>query len=286
MRLFPAWARVLGLDDVQLVGCDLPIHAERERYREVVERIKSDERTRGGLITTHKIDLFEACRDLFDSVDEYAQLCGETSCLAKREGKFWAFATDPISAGRALAEFYPAEGSGEVLCLGGGGSAVAITSHLIKRRAASRIVVVNRTAGRLDAMQRIHAELDSKTRLEYVENSDPHINDGLISDLPTGSLVINATGMGKDRPGSPISGGAVFPQGGYVWELNYRGELEFLRQAERQRAARGLHVEDGWRYFIHGWAVVMEHVFEIEIGSAKIARLAEVSESERPKLRH
>ncbi len=283
MRLFPAWASELGLEDVQLVGCDLPIHAERSRHREVVERIKNDDHTQGALITTHKIDIFDACRDLFDAVDEYAQLCGETSCLAKRDGMVWAFATDPISSGRALAEFYPAKGSDEVLCLGGGGSAVAITVHLLKQRAASRLTVVNRTAGRLEAMRSIHAQLGSETQVEYVENSDPHVNDQLIGDLPPGSLVINATGMGKDRPGSPITDSAAFPEGGCVWELNYRGELEFLHQAKRQEASRGLHVEDGWRYFIHGWAVVMEHVFEIEIGSEKIARLAAVSESERPK---
>jgi len=68
-----------------------------------------------------------------------------------------------------------------------------------------------------------------------------------------------------------------------VWELNYRGELDFLHQAERQQASRQLQVEDGWRYFIHGWAVVMERVFEIEIDDSGLTRLAAVSESERPK---
>ncbi len=283
MRLFPAWTRELGLDDVRLVGCDLPIHARPERYREVVARIKTDEHELGGLITTHKIDVFEACRDLFDLVDDYAQLCRETSCLAKRKGRLWAFATDPISCGRALAEFYPLADRGEVLCLGAGGSAVAITVRLLQRRAASRITVVNRTTGRLEAMRNVHAKLVSDTSLRYIENSDPRTNDRLIGDLPAGSLVINATGMGKDTPGSPITEAALFPERGYVWELNYRGELEFLHQAQRQQAGRHLRVEDGWRYFIHGWAVVMEHVFAIDVNGEKIARLAGVSESERPK---
>ncbi len=64
----------LGLDGVRLVGCDLPIHADPHRYRDLVERIKTDERERGALITTHKIDVFEACRDLFDSVVKPLQL--------------------------------------------------------------------------------------------------------------------------------------------------------------------------------------------------------------------
>jgi len=268
---------------VRLVGCDLPIHAAPGRYREVVERIKGGRGELGGLITTHKIDVFEACRDLFDSVDEYAQLCGETSCLAKRDGQLWAFATDPISSGRALAELYPAAHEAEVLCLGGGGSATAITVHLMQRRIASRITVVNRTARRLESLRAIHARLGSQTDVSYVENGDPRTNDRLIGDLPPGSLVINATGMGKDTPGSPITDAAVFPEGGYAWELNYRGELEFLRQAQRQSGGRHLHVEDGWRYFIHGWAVVMERVLAIDIDSEKVKRLAAVSESERPQ---
>ena len=281
-RLFPAWARELGLGDVRLVGCDLPLHAARERYREVVLRIRSDPHERGGLVTTHKIDLFSACRDLFDSVDKYAELCGETSCLAKRDGRLWAFATDAISSARALSEFYPAAGRSEVLCLGAGGSATAITVQLIERRAASSITVVGRTAARLEAMRAIHAKLGASTPVRYVENSDPRVNDRLLAALTPGSLVINATGMGKDTPGSPITDAALFPEQGYVWELNYRGELEFLHQAERQVAGRHLHVEDGWRYFIHGWAVVMEHVFEIDIKREKLARMAAVSEVERP----
>jgi shikimate dehydrogenase len=249
----------------------------------VVRQIKGDPLARGALITTHKIDLFESCGDLFDAADEYAQLCGEASCLAKRNEELWAFATDPVSSGRALAGFFPGDGQAEVLCLGGGGSATAITVHLLQQLAASRISVVNRSAHRLTAMQAIHARLGAKTPVAYVENSDPRVNDRLIGDLPPGSLVINATGMGKDTPGSPITDSAVFPDRGYVWELNYRGELEFLAQAQRQRASRHLHVENGWRYFIHGWAEVMARVFEIDMDDEKIARLAAVSESERPK---
>ena len=58
--------------------------------------------------------------------------------------------------------------------------------------------------------------------------------------------MINATGMGKDLPGSPITEAGRFPMNGVAWELNYRGELQFLDQALAQREARNLTVEDGW----------------------------------------
>jgi shikimate 5-dehydrogenase len=288
--LFPAWALELALGDVRLVGRDLPIHAPPQRYRDLVQKIKSDEHERGALITTHKIDLFEACRDLFDRIDESADLCGETSCLYKRDGLLFAHATDPVAAGRSLSEFLPEDHwratAGEVLCLGAGGSAIAITVHLIKRAAHSpgpaRITVVNRSPARLNAMRAIHARLHAATGVDYVENVDPQINDQMVRDLPPGSLVINATGMGKDTPGSPITDAAEFPESGLAWELNYRGDLLFLRQALRQKESRSLQVHDGWRYFIHGWATVIEEVFDLNIQEDQLSRLATLSEAERP----
>jgi shikimate 5-dehydrogenase len=285
MSLFPRWAKELGLGDVRLAGCDLPIHAEPRLYRDVVRRIKDGEHERGALVTTHKIDLYESCQDLFDEADEDAKLCGETSCLSKRAGRLRARATDPITAGKSLEEFLPIEPR-EVLCLGGGGSAIAITLYLMRREPAAgrptRIKVVNRTQPRLDAMRSTHAQLHSKTRVEYISNADPRINDQLLRDLPPGSLVINATGMGKDTPGSPITDAAVFPSGGFVWELNYRGELGFLQQALAQRREQELRVHDGWRYFLHGWFTIMEEVFDVAVDDEKFNALAAISESERP----
>ncbi len=282
VELFPAWARELGVDDVHLVGCDLPVGAEGQRYRDVVKRIKRDDRTVGALITTHKIDLFETCRDLFDEVDAYAGLCQETSCLARRGGRLVALATDPVSSRRAFDDFHGDEAAGEVLCLGGGGSATAITVQLIERRLASRITVVDRSPDRLARIRGVHRRVDAGASVRYVENGDPITNDRLVAELPASSLVINATGLGKDVPGSPLTDRAVFPEDGYAWDVNYRGDLRFLRQAWAQSKTRRLRVEDGWRYFIHGWAVVMGQVFDIDVEGELTDRLAAIAESGRP----
>jgi hypothetical protein len=45
---------------VELVGIDLPPHAPPEQYRAVVQFLREDELSLGGLVTTHKIDLFLA----------------------------------------------------------------------------------------------------------------------------------------------------------------------------------------------------------------------------------
>ena len=102
--------------------------------------------------------------------------------------------------------------------------------------------------------------------------------------LPPGSVVINATGMGKDLPGSPITDEGRFPLNGVAWELNYRGELQFLKQALAQSRSRNLVVEDGWLYFLHGWTQVIAQVLRIELNEHKWSRLAEIAEIIRPTL--
>ena len=85
------------------------------------------------------------------------------------------------------------------------------------------------------------------------------------------------TGMGKDRPGSPIGADAVLPRRGLIWELNYRGELDFLKQAEAQRNERELQLQDGWRYFLHGWTQVIEEVLHIQLSEAQFAGWAQIA---------
>jgi shikimate 5-dehydrogenase len=78
-------------------------------------------------------------------------------------------------------------------------------------------------------------------------------------------MVVNATGLGKDGPGSPLTDAVPFPDHGLVWEFNYRGDLVFLDQARAAAAARSLTVHDGWVYFIHGWTRVIAEVFDADI---------------------
>jgi shikimate 5-dehydrogenase len=275
----------LGRPEVVLEGVDLPIHAEPEQYRQMVAQVKYDPLSLGALVTTHKIDLLEAARDMFDELDSYAQICGEVSSLSKAGGRLVGHATDPIAGGLSLAAIlgddYFARTGGEVLCLGAGGSAAALSLYLIRRPRPGdrprRMWLVNRSQGRLDRLRRMIEGQNSDIQFEYIQNQDPTRNDALMAALPPGSLVINATGMGKDTPGSPITDAGVFPMNGIAWELNYRGELDFIRQALAQKEARGLTVEDGWVYFIHGWSQVIAQVLHLDIGPAMLERLAELA---------
>jgi shikimate dehydrogenase len=289
MRVFPRWAEVLGLHDATIRGYDAPLRAPAEDYRRIVEHIRDDPLAMGALVTAHKIDLLEASRDLFDELDPYARTCGEVSSISKRGGRLIGHAKDPITSAAAWRAFVPrghwADG-GEVLCLGAGGSAVAISVSLAEfEDAADRpaaITFVNRSAGRIDHLRDVNATLSTDIRLEYHVHDDPRRNDALMEALPPGSMVVNATGMGKDRPGSPITDAGRFPERGLAWELNYRGELDFLHQARRQRQERRLVVEDGWIYFLHGWSAVIAEVFDLELDDERFAALDAAASELRP----
>jgi shikimate 5-dehydrogenase len=289
MRVFPEWSKILGLG-AQIVGYDAPIHAPAGVYRSIVQHIKTDPLSIGALVTTHKIDLLQASRDLFDELDPYARICDEISSISKRGGALYGHAKDPISSGLALRHFLPnghwRHSAADVLCLGAGGAAIAISVYLAEQSKTGdyprKFIAVDVSQDRLEAIRRIHAALDPPIQFEYRLTASASENDRLMAALPPGSLVINATGLGKDRPGSPLTDAGVFPQGGYVWELNYRGALDFMQQAARQAVERGLTVEDGWVYFLHGWTQVIAEVFHIDLTSDLFARLDEAASILRP----
>jgi shikimate 5-dehydrogenase len=175
-----------------------------------------------------------------------------------------------------------------VLCFGAGGSGKAISLHFINKAYPAdrpkRIVVVNRSQGRLDSLQAMVESLVTDIEFVYIQNADPRNNDEIMENMPSGSLVINATGMGKDTPGSPITDAGLFPHNGIAWEINYRGELDFWHQAMAQKVSRKLVIEDGWLYFLHGWTQVIAEVLHIEIDSRLFDHLAAIAADLRPPL--
>ncbi|MBX7252534.1 MAG: hypothetical protein K1X50_11180 [Candidatus Promineofilum sp.] len=280
-KVFPLWMAALGRPDVVLRGIDHPMHDDPERYRASVAQIKYDPLSLGALVTTHKIDLFNAARDLFDYADSYARITGEVSSISKLDGRLEGHAKDPITAGLSLEAIiepgYFGRTGAEVLCLGAGGSAVATLLYLMNKPDPAdrprRFIVVNRSPGRLDHLQEMVARIGTDIAVEAICNADPRVNDEIMGFLPEHSLVINATGMGKDSPGSPITDAGIFPHRGIAWEFNYRGELDFMHQALRQVDSRELRVEDGWIYFVHGWSQVVAQVLHVDLTPEVFAQL-------------
>ena len=163
MKVFPRWAKALGLKDAVIKGIDFKPHSDPQAYREAVTFIKEDPLSLGALVTTHKIDLFNSCKDLFDYLDPFAEELGEISCISKKDGQFRAHAKDPISSGLALEAFVPEnywkDHGGEVLLLGAGGASLAMSVYFTQERfgenVPKRIVIANRSLPRLQEARRI-----------------------------------------------------------------------------------------------------------------------------------
>lgn len=285
MKIFPRWTQELGHPRVVIQGIDLKLHDSTEAYRQVVAQIKGDPNSLGALVTAHKISLYEAAHDLFDDLDPYAKICGEVSSISKLDGRLQGHAKDPITAGSSLdaviGKDYFARTGAEVLSFGPGGSTTAIALHLINKTAAGdrprRFVAVGRSQSSLDRLKTMLGALATDIRFEYILNGAPSQNDVIMAQMPPASIIINATGMGKDLPGSPITDDGQFPLNSVAWELNYRGELDFMRQAERQRETRGVRVEDGWLYFLYGWTQVIGQVYHMPIEGRLFERLSAIA---------
>jgi shikimate 5-dehydrogenase len=238
MKVFPAWAEYLGLKDAVIRGIDFKLHDNPEAYRAAVEFIRDDPLSMGALVTTHKIDLFAACKDMFDVIDPHARLMDETSCISKRDSKLVCHAKDPISSGLAIDGFlgpdYFAGKEADLFSIGAGGSTIALTWHLMRRSRESnvprRIVVSNRSQHRLDEIRRIHESIESDVPVDYVLAPKPEDNDAVL----TGSL-----GWVRTLPARPSRTPRSFPSAlspgtstiGAIWSFSNR-------RGRRKRAGR------------------------------------------------
>ena len=128
-------------------------------------------------------------------------------------------AKDPISSGLALEAFLPAQHwertRADAFIMGAGGSSVALCSYLVRPEhdgnRPARVFVSNRSPRRLEEMTEIHRKQAVDVPVSYVHTPRPEDNDEVLRGLAPGSLVANATGLGKDAPGSPITDAARFP---------------------------------------------------------------------------
>jgi len=288
-RLFPVWAGVVSLQDACLMGIDIPLNDAPESYHKVVRFMKEEELAKGSVVTSHKMNIFKHAKDVFDVFGTYADALGEVSCISKRNGKLHGDALDPVTSGLSLDNIVgPTHWSehidAQMIILGSGGSALATTMNLLRRpenERPAKIIITGRTEWKVDHVRDLLAPMDNGEIVECVWTPKPEEQDGLVIQAPPHSVVANSTGMGKDRPGSPLSDAVVFPENGVVWDYNFRGDLKFLVQGKAQAEKRNLIVEDGWRYFLHGWSQHLAQIFHFSLNNDLFAELKRTAEELR-----
>lgn len=287
-KLFPLWVDVLSLGEAKLRGFDHPPGVSFVTMKSQVEHLRQDFSLAGALVTTHKVVIWEGAKDLFSESDSHAKRLHEVSCISRNsEGELVAHAKDPLTARWAINQIVSKEHwqsfpEAEVLILGAGGAGLALAWVLLdSNEKPARIHLTEVEAGRGSQVKSHLKEFSQEFWTLHEINSSEEA-DLILTKLPPQSLVVNASGLGKDRPGSPLSSNANFPSECHIWEFNYRGSLEFMHQALRQQRKQRLRIHDGWEYFLAGWAYIIAEVYHFELTEPLFAKLRQAALPLRP----
>lgn len=296
-HILPMWSQALGIE-LDLTGIDLPINAAAAQYQRAILDIKNNSKALGAVITTHKLKIFEHGAHLFDDLDELTRLLKEI-CVITKQGSHLVGLASPdclsstFSLKNMLAKNHWRKYSSNVLCFGAGGVARSIVLSLLYDfesnaplshrcyTAPKKILLVDNDQQQLKAISSLLDPLKESTEIEYIHQTNAIDNDLLLANLPIGSLIINATGMGKDIPGSPLTDQAPFPPQSVVWDLNYRGERSFLQQAKSKELKLELKIHDGWLCFLHGWTQAISLALGTTFSDQQSLQLAKIAEEFR-----
>ncbi|OXM64383.1 hypothetical protein [Amycolatopsis sp. KNN50.9b] len=272
--VFDGWARALGRPWV-LRGVDLPPDTPPPVYRRLLTAMRGNPLVQGAVVTAHKLRLYRACAADLPGRDRLVDLTGEINTLVTGE-RVAAYANDA----RSLTAILGSPSGGRIVCLGAGGAATALllALHLDvetgrpRADAPERLVFADVDPAALDALRRVAERIGARPGLVHLSGPADHL-------VPDATLVVNATGLGKDRPGSPLTGHAPWTPGTVAWDLNYRGDLTFLHQA----AAHGLSTRDGWEYFVAGWAGALTAIAGEPFTPQTLSALAAAAAPHRPR---
>ena len=274
-KIFPSWMKILN-SKMELECVDVPMNAEASIYRELVNKIKNSKSTLGALVTTHKIPLYAYASDLFDALDNSSQQFKEIGCIYKKHNRLIGEATDILTVKKAFKNIWTKERYSDIsrvhICiLGCGGAGVALAYELLSSEYdnISQIIMVDVIKERINNAQKILGTYDKKSKMHFCLSDGVKSNDQIVNSLPDNAFVVNASGVGKDIIGSPVSWEVELPNGGCLWEYNYRGhkgkELEILKIAYQQSKHKHLSIYDGFNYFLYGWTTVISRILNMDI---------------------
>ena len=154
-RVFAAWRPLLGLSRSTSSASTCPSAPNPAAYRRVVEHLRDDPLSRGALVTTHKLDLYSASRDLL----RRGQRRRRAAARGQRAGGPGRLDRRP-GAGHhhqrlALRSIVERTAGRDVLVMGAGGAALALCDYFAHRAGADapgRVVVTDIAEQRLAAI--------------------------------------------------------------------------------------------------------------------------------------
>jgi len=261
-KSFSAWMKVFDAD-CELVCLNLPRDAADADYLSLLARMRGTSGCVGMQVTNHKVRLYSAARLSFDQCSADVQTLEEVGGVVVSGRRLMAVSPDAAAfRGELIQHLSRGLAAVDIVLLGGGGAARAVVLVASALPNVRRIAVTELDPRRRCDLQRWVDRVEAHGVPDRIQVRSADANDELASTAAEGSVIVNSSGMGKDVPGSPLSGAVTFPRRAVVWDLNYRGELAFLGQAQAQAQSRELHVVDGFGLFIRNWTWLLESVLD------------------------
>lgn len=290
-KAFPVWTDAMGWD-ATLVGVDIPRDSACATYHDFLAMMKADRLCVGTQVTAHKVRVHDCLAAELAECDPDVQLLGEVGAIATTGRGFAGFSPDMLALGAELSAMLAGQkgrfAMTELVILGGGGAgrAIALAGARLGNGRVSKITLTERSA-------EVRAELAGKVKEIAALNrdidfdiQDGEANNEVVERSAPGSLIVNATGVGKDAAGSPISVNVRFPPGAVAWDLNYRGDLGFLRCATAQSGSREVMALDGWNYFVRNWFECLMRLAGQVPSTSRFERFCRASDSVRRQAVH
>ncbi len=223
------WLKELGLP-----GSYEKFAVRPEEFRRFVEEIGEDALVGANVTAPYKEAAFNAC----DARTPVAEALGAVNTLWRQDGRLWGDNTDVAGFLANLDEATPGWGERRKLALviGAGGAARGIVYALLSR-GFDRVVVVNRTPVRAEALAAHFG--GSTTAVPWAD---------LATELPKADLLVNASTLGMiGQPALTIELSAL-PEHAVVTDAVYVPLRTPLIEAA---SARGLRVAEGLGMLLH-----------------------------------
>ena len=276
--MLPKWARRFGHRSAAIVPVAAAAEPDAAGYRSFVDFLRDEYHAVGAIMVSHAAALFEHTRHLFDELEGDAALLGEIGVVVRAPGTLTGLAPAKRAARQAYEHVFGSKSDPEeALIIGATGPARALALALsdVAGESGHRRVTLTMPDGKsmTDMRQRI-ADLPEEKRptLHHIESPLEH--DRLVTLLPPGSLVVDATGPTDENTASPVGEAALFPHDGLVWDLNAVGiSSPFLDKAREQRRARGLRLADGPAFHQIQWIAATAAVFGASPKPADVKRM-------------
>jgi shikimate 5-dehydrogenase len=266
LDVLPKWVQRFGDKSTAIVPMAAPSAADAAGYQRFVDFMRDEYNAVGAIMLSHASTLFEHTQQMFDEFDDDAKLLGKIGVAVRTPGTLTALAPAKRAAQQAYEQTFGNDSTpAEALIIGATAQARALALALSNSDSGSgplRVCLTTLDGKSMTDMRQRIADLpeDRRPVLRHIESPLEH--DRLLTLLPPGSLVVNATGPANADTKSPVGDAALFPEEGMVWDLDAVGiSSPFLDKARQQRRPRGLRLADGPIFHQYQWLAAVAAVF-------------------------